>query len=84
MKLKQNRPLFNLRSLKKFVSLFVLGTTLSVAIASCGGNTASTSSSPNSASPVANAAKEVELTLVGYAVPKAAHDAIIPKFVEKW
>jgi sulfate transport system substrate-binding protein len=24
------------------------------------------------------------LTLVGYAVPKAAHDAIIPKFVEKW
>jgi sulfate/thiosulfate-binding protein len=78
------KTVFNLRSLRKFVSLFVIGTTLSVAIASCGGNTASTSSSPNSASPVANSAKEVELTLVGYAVPKAAHDAIIPKFVEKW
>jgi sulfate/thiosulfate transport system substrate-binding protein len=26
----------------------------------------------------------LELTLVGYAVPKAAHDAIIPKFVEQW
>jgi sulfate/thiosulfate transport system substrate-binding protein len=28
--------------------------------------------------------KDVEITLVGYAVPKAAHDAIIPKFTAKW
>jgi sulfate transport system substrate-binding protein len=28
--------------------------------------------------------KPIEITLVSYAVPKAAHDAIIPKFVEKW
>lgn len=28
--------------------------------------------------------KDVEITLVGYAVPKAAHDAIIQKFTAKW
>lgn len=28
--------------------------------------------------------KDVELTLVSFAVTKAAHDAIIPKFVAKW
>ncbi len=28
--------------------------------------------------------RDVELTLVGYAIPKTAHDAIIPKFVEQW
>jgi sulfate/thiosulfate transport system substrate-binding protein len=28
--------------------------------------------------------KDVEITLVGYAVPKAAHDVIIKKFATKW
>lgn len=79
------KSLFSLQSVKKFVSLFVVGTTLTLAIAACSsGNNPSTTTNPNSASPVANTAKDVELTLVGYAVPKAAHDAIIPKFVEKW
>ncbi len=71
-------------SLKGFVSLFLIGAVLSVAVAACsGGNTPSTTASPGGASP-ASAQKDVELTLVAYAVPKAAHDAIIPKFVEKW
>lgn len=79
-----SKSFFKFDSVKRFVSLFVIGTTLSLAIAACGGNNVSTSTSSNSASPVSNTAKDVELTLVGYAVPKAAHDAIIPKFVEKW
>ena len=71
-------------SLKRFMSLFLVGATLSIAIAACSGsNTEKTASSPGGASPVANKGA-VQLTLVGYAVPKTAHDAIIPKFVEQW
>ncbi|MBD1843646.1 sulfate ABC transporter substrate-binding protein [Cyanobacteria bacterium FACHB-63] len=73
------------RSLRKSVSLFVIGVSLSFAIAACGsGNDASTPATGGNASPVSNSAKDVELTLVSYAIPKAAHDAIIPKFVEQW
>lgn len=74
------------RSMRKSLSLFVIGATLSFAIAACsgGGENASTPTAGGNASPVANQSKDVELTLVGYAVPKAAHDAIIPKFVEQW
>lgn len=71
-------------SFRGFVSLFLVGMTLSVAIAACsgdGGNT-NTASSPGATGTTAN--KEVELTLVSFAVTKAAHDKIIPKFVEKW
>ncbi|UBF30369.1 sulfate ABC transporter substrate-binding protein (plasmid) [Kovacikia minuta CCNUW1] len=78
---------FRLNSTKGFVSLFVVGAALSLAIAACSpsNNTASTSpGTAGSASPVADQKKDVELTLVGYAVPKAAHDAIIPKFAEQW
>lgn len=75
---------FRFSSFRQFVSLMVVGAVLSVAIAACGGNTASTPTASGGASPVADQKKDLELTLVGYAVPKAAHDAIIPKFVEKW
>ena len=79
---------FRLNSLKGFVSLFLVGTVLSVALAACsGGGTGSNSSSetPNaSATPVAANKDSVELTLVSFAVTKAAHEAIIPKFVEQW
>jgi sulfate/thiosulfate transport system substrate-binding protein len=73
-------------SLKGFLSLFFVGVSLTVAIAACGGNTVnSDSASPaGGASPVSANKTDVELTLVAYAVPKAAHDAIIPKFVEQW
>jgi len=73
-----------LNSLRGFVSLFLVGAVLSVTVAACsGGNTTSTDASSPGASP-ASAKQDVELTLVAYAVPKAAHDAIIPKFQEKW
>ena len=54
-------------------------------MASCsggGGNNSTTST--GSASPVASTGGNVELTLVSFAVTRAAHDQIIPKFVEKW
>lgn len=70
------------RSAWKYFSLFLLGLGLCAAITACtgsGSNSSTTSSSGTGEQP-----SEVRLTLVGYAVPKAAHDAIIPKFVEKW
>ncbi len=74
----------SLSSLKRFVSLFLVGITLSLAIASCGqGTTNNPAATPGGASPAANKGK-VELTLVSFAVTKAAHEAIIPKFVEQW
>lgn len=84
------RPLWK-GSLKSFVSLFLAGLSLSVAIASCSPSntnspTGSSSPSPSpGGSPGSTAQKSnVELTLVSFAVTKAAHEAIIPKFVEKW
>ncbi|WP_298913160.1 sulfate ABC transporter substrate-binding protein [uncultured Nostoc sp.] len=76
---------FRLNSLKGFVSLFLVGTVLSMALAACSGGTGSNSSSETpTASPVAASKDNVELTLVSFAVTKAAHEAIIPKFVEQW
>ncbi|MEA5603746.1 sulfate ABC transporter substrate-binding protein [Nostoc sp. UHCC 0252] len=77
---------FRLNSLKSFVSLFLVGTVLSVALAACsgGGNGSNVSSETPSASPVAASKDNVEITLVSFAVTKAAHEAIIPKFVEQW
>lgn len=62
------------RSLKRFVSFFLVGVILSVAIASC------STGNPNN---TVNRG-DIELTLVSFAVTKAAYDGIIPKFVEKW
>ncbi|BAY74563.1 sulfate ABC transporter periplasmic sulfate-binding protein [Nostoc linckia NIES-25] len=76
---------FRLNSLKGFVSLFLVGALLSVALAACSGGEGSNSSTETpSASPVAASKSNVELTLVSFAVTKAAHEAIIPKFVEQW
>ncbi|WP_341527955.1 sulfate ABC transporter substrate-binding protein [Nostoc sp. UHCC 0302] len=82
---EQRIHLFRLNSLKGFVSLFLVGAFLSVAIAACsGGNAGNSASETPAASPVAANKPNVELTLVSFAVTKAAHEAIIPKFVEKW
>jgi sulfate/thiosulfate transport system substrate-binding protein len=76
-----NKPL---TALKRFVSLFLVGITLSLAVASCGQGTSNNPpATPGGASPAANKGN-VELTLVSFAVTKAAHEAIIPKFVEQW
>jgi sulfate transport system substrate-binding protein len=78
---------FKFNSLKGFVSLFLAGTLLSLTVAACSGGNADNSATRNpSASPVANQGgkPDVEITLVSFAVTKAAHEAIIPKFVAKW
>lgn len=75
------------KAFRQFASLFLVGISLTVAIAACspGSDNTNTASNPSgSASPVVNQKKDVELTLVSFAVTKEAHDAIIPKFVEKW
>lgn len=56
----------------------LIGTGL-ISLVACGNG----SDSKNSQSGTAQK-KDVEITLVGYAVPKAAHDRIIKKFVAKW
>ncbi|MEH2241450.1 sulfate ABC transporter substrate-binding protein [Nostoc sp.] len=61
----------NGHTLQSFVSLFLISTFLSIAVASCSG---SSSASKN----------DVKLKLVSFSVTKAAHDQIIPKFVQKW
>jgi sulfate/thiosulfate transport system substrate-binding protein len=71
-----------LTSLKRFVSLFLVGITLSLAIVSCQQGTPNNPAT-GGGSPAANKGK-VELTLVSFAVTKAAHEAIIPKFIEQW
>ncbi len=73
-----------LTSLKSFVSLFLLGITLSVAVASCATSSNNPAATPGGASNPAANKGNVELTLVSFAVTKAAHEAIIPKFVEQW
>jgi sulfate/thiosulfate transport system substrate-binding protein len=74
-----------LTSLKSFVSLFLVGITLSMAVASCGTGSSNNPAASPGASPRSTTNKgNVELTLVSFAVTKAAHAAIIPKFVEKW
>ncbi|PMB54015.1 sulfate-binding protein [Fischerella thermalis CCMEE 5201] len=73
-------------SIKGFLSLALVGVSLSVAIASCsGGNGNGTADNPT-ANPVAagNNKQDVEITLVSFAVTRAAYDTILPKFVEKW
>ncbi|MBD2037264.1 sulfate ABC transporter substrate-binding protein [Leptolyngbya sp. FACHB-321] len=61
---------FSQRSLWNSVCLFLIGISLSVTISACQSSSA--------------AKPDVELRLVSYSVTKAAHDRIIPKFVEKW
>lgn len=61
-----------LRSLSRrtFLTLLLIGLVGSLALASCSSG--------------GNSSAEVKLNLVSFSVTKAAHDEIIPKFVEKW
>ena len=66
---------------KKFVSLFLMGATLSVAVVLCAGNSATGSGDAPAA--IAQGGN-VQLTLVSYAVTRAAYEKIIPQFVKEW
>jgi len=67
----------SLRQVKRYVSLFLVGVGLSVAIAACNGGTAG-----QAGNQAGNG--DVNLTLVSFAVTRAAHSEIIPRFVEQW
>jgi sulfate/thiosulfate-binding protein len=62
-------------SWKKFVSLFLVGVGLSVGMASCAGGNQTGG---------ANGGGNVQLTLVSYAVTRAAYEKIIPQFTQQW
>lgn len=68
---------WRLRGPKRWGALFLAGLGLAWAIAAC-------SRPPIPGGSATAAPEEVELTLVSFAVTKAAHEAIIPKFVEQW
>ncbi len=76
------------RSVPRRTFLFAMGVGLSFAIAACGGGTTTgTAGSPEAGgatSVTTTQPRTVEITLVSFAVTKAAHDRIIPKFVEEW
>lgn len=76
-------PQLRFKPIYRFISLFLMGIGLSVAIAACSGGSTSTDNTGGD-SPAAGQKKEIEINLVSYAVPKAAHDAIITLFQEKW
>jgi sulfate/thiosulfate transport system substrate-binding protein len=67
---------FKIRLFQTSLLLFSLGIGLSLAIASC--------SSPETSAVSSGNQPEVTLNLVSFSVTQAAHDKIIPKFVEKW
>ncbi len=78
---------------KQFVSFFVAGALISITLAACSAATDTKPTATNSTSssnpvvqtkPAGEPKKDIELTLVSFAVTKQAHEAIIPKFVEKW
>ncbi len=74
-----------LKFFKTFIVLFFMGISLSMAyaVSATSSHTSNTTHSGNNTSLIAQQ-KSIELNLVSFSVTKAAHDKIIPKFVEKW
>jgi sulfate/thiosulfate transport system substrate-binding protein len=77
-------PLLRFRSLRGFLSLFLVGIGLCMALAACNtsGDNAASPAASGGAAPAAQG--NVTLTLVSYAVTQAAYEQIVPKFVAKW
>lgn len=89
LQLRNLTRVLKFKSLKSFVSLFLVGVALSLTIAACsGGNANNAATGDAGATPgvkqVVAKGKDVRITLVSFAVTKAAHEAIIPKFREQW
>jgi sulfate/thiosulfate-binding protein len=77
---QQSSNRVKLSPVKRFVSLFLIGVTLSVAVASCTGK----STGGGEAQVGSAQGGDVQLTLVSYAVTRAAYEKIIPQFVQQW
>lgn len=63
------------RSLHTLILLFLIGIATSTVMAAC---------SPTETPVTSSSSPEVKLSLVSFSVTQAAHEKIIPKFVEKW
>ncbi len=70
------------QQVQRSIAGLFLGASMSLYLVACGNGGDSKSNTSNQ--PGAGSTKDVEITLVGYAVPKAAHDVIIKKFAAKW
>ncbi|MBD2182789.1 sulfate ABC transporter substrate-binding protein [Planktothrix sp. FACHB-1355] len=81
---QQLRGKLRFSSLKGFVCLFLVGVSISAAIASCSPNNTSPSATSTGAASPAGKSGDIELTLVSYAVTRAAYEKIIPQFAAKW
>ncbi|MBW4657852.1 MAG: sulfate ABC transporter substrate-binding protein [Drouetiella hepatica Uher 2000/2452] len=75
---------FRFRSLKGFLSLFLVGLGLCLTLAACNTSPSETAASPAAGGSPAAQKETANLTLVSYAVTQAAYEQIIPKFTEKW
>ncbi len=77
---------FKLRFFKSFIALFFVGVSLSVVLAANAASSSNVSGASHSGKSGNLIAQQnnIELNLVSFSVTKAAHDKIIPKFVEKW
>ncbi len=71
------------QQVKRSISGVLIGASISLTLVACGNNGGNSPSAGGSKAGT-DKTKDVEITLVGYAVPKAAHDAIIKKFTAKW
>ncbi len=83
---KAGRDGLNRHSFGGFLILVFVGTTLSIAIATANASISHHSGaihSGNTHNLIAQQ-KSIKLNLVSFSVTKAAHDKIIPRFVEKW
>ncbi|GAA6623975.1 sulfate ABC transporter substrate-binding protein [Scytonema sp. NUACC26] len=83
---KAGRDALNRHSLGGFLLLVFVGTTLSIAIATANASIShhlGAIHSGKSDNLIAQQ-KNIQLNLVSFSVTKAAHDKIIPRFVEKW
>ena len=67
---------------RRSIAGLLIGAGLSLNLVACGKS--GDAPSANNSQSGGGQSKDVEITLVGYAVPKAAHDIIIKKFVAKW
>ncbi|HEY9701324.1 MAG TPA: sulfate ABC transporter substrate-binding protein, partial [Allocoleopsis sp.] len=68
-----------LNSGKSFVAIFLV----TLALVACTGGNSNQPTADNKTGVEAKKS-DVQITLVSFAVTKAAHEAVIPKFVEKW
>jgi sulfate/thiosulfate transport system substrate-binding protein len=73
-----------MRTVRGWVSLFLVGVGLCITLTACTGGSQTTGTSTSSGESPAAQGGTANLTLVSFAVTQAAYEQIIPKFTAKW